>query len=223
MLQKGFWAAIEERDRCYSVIDALMPFLQVNAMLNQEIEQMEKAIASLTPFVQIAQIWQQDALMHEQALDNICYLMADPEFLVYWANKVWADKIRADGGPAMDWINDEFLKLFQIYDQRHVAAYGQHSPMWNKLQPKITTPVQGSVDSQNYAPIPPQFQPQPIQQQQYQAPPMPPVPGSNGMGGALDQLKQRIELMKSGVPDLGQKMQLAHASQRQAMNADIYI
>lgn len=200
--------------------------MQVNAALNQEIEQMDRAIAAMAPFVQAANTWMNDALAHEQVLDNICYLMSDPDFLVFWTSRVWGDRITHDGESAMEWINDEYLKLFEIYDARYVARYGQHSPMWFKLQPKITTPIQGSVDSQNYAQIPPQFQQQYTspQFQQPSYPPMPPVPGNNtSMGGPIEELKQRIEMRKSGAPDLGQMLQRIHAQNRQSMGADIYV
>lgn len=230
ILTRGFQAAIAERDQCYQVIDALMPFMQVNAVLNQEIEAMDRAIAVLTPFVQVAQIWANDAIAHEQVLNNVLQLVNDPDFLIYHSSGVWRDRIRAEGQPALEWISDEYLALLDIYEQRFMAANnGQHSPIWYRMQPKTVNPVMGSVDSQNYAQIPPQFQqqyapPQFQQPQQAQYPPMPPVPGNSaGVGGPIEELKQRIELRKTGTPDLGQTLQRIHAQNRQAMGADIYV
>lgn len=230
VLAQGFQAAIQERDQCYRVIDALMPFLQVNALLNQEIEMQDRAIASLVPFMQAAQIWTEDAIAHEQVLNNVLALINDPEFLVYHAFQVWNQRIQHNGQAALEWVSDEYLGLLNTYEQRYMAANnGQHSPMWLRMQPKTVNPVMGSVDTQNYSEIPPQFQPQyqqpVLQQPQYQqAPPMPPIPGNNGMGGGpLDQLKQRVEMLKSGNPDLGQQMQRMHAAQRQAMGVDVFM
>jgi hypothetical protein len=228
VLSQGFQAAMEERNAAFKLIDSLMPFVQVNDILNQENQELHKTVNMLTPFVQTAQIWMDDAIAHEQVLNNVLNLFVDPEFLVYHAFQVFNNKIQHNGQAALEWISDEYLNLLNTYEQRYMAANnGQHSPMWQRMQPKTVTPVQGSVDSQNYAQIPPQFQQQyqqpVLQQPQYQAPPMPPVPGNNGMGGGpIDQLKQRIELMKSGNPNLGQQMQLMHAAQRQAMGVDVF-
>lgn len=231
-LAAGFQGAIAERDQAYRVIDALMPFLQVNAALNQEIEMQERAIASLTPFVQVAAIWAQDALAHEEVLNNVVGLMHEPEFLVYWSASVWGDRIQHNGQAALEWISDEYLNLLNVYEQKYMAANnGQHSPMWYRMQPKTVNPVMGSPDSQTYAPVPPQFQQPPIAPIQYQqpqqqlaSPPMPPVPGNTpGVGGPIEQLKQRIEMVKAGTPDLGMQMQRMHSQQRQAMGVDIFV
>lgn len=207
--------------------------MQVNALLNQEIEAMDKAIASLAPFVQVANIWAQDAIAHEQVLNNVVELMNSPDFLVYWSSRVWGDRIQSNGQAALEWISDEYLRLLNTYEQKFMMANnGQHSPMWYRMQPKTVTPVQGSVDSQNYQQqLPPQFQ-QPVQQYppQYQQPPqqqyapMPPVPGNNpGMGGPIEELKARVAMLKAGTPDLGQALQRMHTQGRQAMGADIYV
>lgn len=227
VLAQGLQAAIQERDMAFKIIDAVTPFIQVNALLNQEIEQLDRTVAGLIPFVQVAQTWAQDALAHEQVLNNVLELFSDPEFLVYHAFQVWNDRIQHNGQAALDWVSDEYLNLLNTYEQRYMAANnGQHSQMWQRMQAtKTVAPIQGSVDTQNYAQLPPQFQqPAPVlQQPQYQAPPMPPVPGNSGVGGGpLDQLKQRIELMKSGNPELGMQMQRMHAAQRQAMGVDVF-
>jgi hypothetical protein len=232
VLAQGFQAAITERDAAYRVVDSLMPFMQVNALLNQEIEEMDKAIASLTPFVQVAAIWAQDALAHEQVLNNVVDLMNSPDFLVYWANRVWSDRIQHNGQAALEWISDEYLNLLNTYEQKFMMTNnGQHSPMWYRMQPKTVNSVMGSVDSENYRQdIPVAFQ-QPPQQYapQYQQPPqqyapMPPIPGNNsGMGGPIEELKARVNMLKSGAPDLGQALQRMHAQNRQSMGADIYV
>lgn len=225
ILAQGLQAAIQERDMAFKIIDAIVPFIQVNQILNQEIQELDRMVAALTPFVQVAQIWAEDAIAHEQVLNNVLELIQDPEYLVYHAFQTWNNRIQHNGQGALEWISDEYLNLLNTYEQRYIAVNGKHSPMWERMQPKTVNPVMGSVDSQNYAPIPPQFQQPVVQQPQYQqAPPMPPVPGaSNGMGGPLDQLKQRIELMKSGTPDLGQHMQRIHAAQRQSMGVDVFV
>lgn len=211
----------------FRVIDAIMPFMQVNVLLNQEIEALDRMVQALTPFMQVAQIWASEAIAHEQVLNNVLGLMNDPEFLVYHAFNVWSDRIQHNGQAALEWVGDEFLNLLNTYEQRYVAVNGRHSPIWERMQPKNVNPVMGSVDSQNYASVPPQFQPQFQPQSQFQPPappPMPPIPGNNAVGGgALDQLRQRIEMLKSGTPDLGMHLQRMHASQRQYMNADIGI
>jgi hypothetical protein len=233
VLAQGFQAAIAERDAAYRVVDSLVPFMQVNALLNQEIEAMDQAIASLTPFVQVAAIWAQDAIAHEQVLNNVVELMNSPDFLVYWANQVWRDRIQHNGQAALEWISDEYLNLLNSYEQKFMAVNnGQHSPIWYRMQPKTVNPVMGSVDSENYRQqMPPQFQ-QPVQQYQpqYQQPsqqqyaPMPPVPGNNpGIGGPIEELKARVAMLKSGTPDLGQALQRMHTQGRQAMGGDIYV
>lgn len=192
-----------ENQHCYQVIDSLTPLLQINTLLNQEIEWMDKAIASMMPFLEISQIWANDAIAHEQVLDNICYQFSDPEFLVFWAFTTWNKLIKADGQGALEWIRDELIALTNTYEQRYIDAYGGHSPLWQQQAPMMN-PVMGSPDSQaGYAP---------------QNLPMFPVPGSAGVGGGpLDQLKQRIAQQKSGNPNLGSDLQRAHVMSRQQM------
>lgn len=207
VLAQGLQAAIQERDMAFKIIESVLPFIQVNQLLNQEINELDRTVAGLIPFVRVAQIWMQDALAHEQVLNNVLSLIQDPEFLVYHAFNVWSDRIQHNGQGALEWISDEYLNLIDAYERKYIAVNGQHSPMWQRMQPATIAPVMGS----------------PIPQQQYQAPPMPPIPGGNGIGSPIDQLKQRIELMKSGIPDLGQQMQRIHAAQRQSMNVDVLI
>lgn len=230
---QGFQAAIEERNAAFNLINALLPFVQVNQILNQENLDLHKTVSMMSPFVQAAQIWMNDAIAHEQVLNNVVDLMNSPDFLVYWANQVWRDRIQHNGQAALEWISDEYLNLLNTYEQKFMMANnGQHSPMWYRMQPKTVTPVQGSVDSQNYQQpfdfaqgkqLPPQFQPQ-YQQPVQQYAPMPPVPGNSpGMGGPIEELKARVAMLKSGTPDLGQALQRMHTQGRQAMGADIYI
>jgi hypothetical protein len=246
-LSQGFQAAMEERDLSYKIINSLLPFVQVNQILNQEISQMEQAINSLlpfvqvnqilnqeisqmeqainslAPFVQVAQIWSQDALAHEQVLSNVLQLVHDPEFLVYWASQVWNQSIGADGIGAVEWISDEYLKLLDTYEQRYQQHFGKHSPMWQRMQPKMVNPVMGSPETQSFAQANTQYQPPqqfqqpavPQQYQQQQAPPMPPIPGNTPGVGAIDQLRQKIEMLKAGTPDLAQQLQRAHSQSRQ--------
>lgn len=232
VLAQGFQAALEERNAAFNLINTLLPFVQVNQILNQENLDLHKTVGMMSPFVQAAQIWMSDAIAHEQVLSNVVDLMNSPDFLAYWANQVWRDRIQHNGQAALEWISDEYLNLLNTYEQKFMMANnGQHSPMWYRMQPKTVTPVQGSVDSQNYQQqLPPQFQ-QPVQQYppQYQQPvqqyaPMPPVPGNNpGMGGPIEELKARVAMLKSGTPDLGQALQRMHTQGRQAMGADIYV
>ena len=215
VVTQGMQALAQENQHCYRVIDSMMPFLQINALLNQEIEAMDKAIAALAPFVGMAEVWKRDAIAHEQVLDNICYLISDPEYLVYWAFMVWNKSIRADGGAAIEWIRDEFSNLLNTFEQKYsVSSGGQHSQLWYRQQ-NNAAPIMGSPDTQSFA-----FQAQPqFSFQSNNALPMPPVPNSGGTtgGGSVDALKQRIALMKAGVPDLAQQMQRAHVQQRQAL------
>ncbi|WP_127011352.1 hypothetical protein [Chlorogloeopsis fritschii] len=226
-LEQCVRALLAERDAAYNVINSLLPFVRINEILNGDIAEMDKTIAMLTPFVGIANIRMNDALAYEQVLNNVVKLMHDPEFLVYWANHVWQQSIMADGAGAIAWISDEYLKLLDTYEQRYVGVHGKHSPVWERLQPKQVNPVMGSPDSQNF--VPPQFQqqvnPQVLPQQQFQQSavppqyqqqiPMPPIPGNTQGQDAIGQLRQRIEMLKAGIPDLGMQLQRAHAQQRQ--------
>jgi hypothetical protein len=221
-LSQGFQAAIQERDMAFKIINSLTPFVQVNQLLNQEILEMGKTIDMLAPFVQVAQIWAQDALMHEQVLNNVVGLMNDPQFLVYWASQVWNQSICADGIGAIEWISDEYLNLLDTYEQKYTQVYGKHSPMWYRMQPKTVNPVMGSPDTQGFAqqaniqPQAPQQYQQPAVPQQYQQQiPMPPVPGNTPGMGAIDHLRQKIEMLKAGTPDLAQQLQRAHSQSRQ--------
>lgn len=215
VLAQGFNAAIAELNQTYRVIDAIMPFVQVNGLLNQEIDQLEQMVYSLVPFVQVADIWQSEALQNEQVLDNLCWVMSDPEYLIYWSFLNWGQAIQPNGQPALEWIADEWIKLLEIYEHKYMQANGgQHSSMWSRMQPQNVNPIMGSPDTQSfYAP------------RQVQVPPLPPIPGSGGQqggGSPVDQLKQRISLMKSGNPDLAQQMQRQHLQQRQQFNMEVW-
>ena len=213
---QGFHAAMQENQQCYRVIDSLAPLLQVNMLLNQEIEAMDRALASIVPFMGMANVWMNDALAHEQVLDNLCYLISSPEYLVHWAFTVWNKSIQANGAAALDWISDEFMQLLDTFEAKFMAASGgQHSAAWHRRQNQSINPIMGSPDTQGFSAS---YQPQPQLNFQQQSMPMPPVPGVAGQSfSPLDQLKQRIDLQKSGTPDLAQQMQRAHVQQRQAM------
>lgn len=196
-----------ELNQTYKVIDSLIPFLQVNALLNQEIEQLEQTVASLTPFVKVANTWAADAIQHEQVLDNLCWVMSDPEYLIYWAFQNWGNAIQPNGEEALQWIADEWMRLLDIYEQKYMAAYsGQHSPLWFKMQPRNVSPIIGSPEGQG------------------QIPPLPPIPGVPGQsgGGPVDQLKNKIALYKSGTPDLAQQLQRQHLQSRQNFNLEVW-
>jgi hypothetical protein len=210
-LAQGFNAAIAELNQAYQAIDAMMPFVQVNALLNQEIDQLEKMVYGLLPFVQVANIWQSEALQNEQVLDNLCWIMSDPEYLIYWSFLNWGQAIQPNGQPALEWIADEWINLLNIYEQKYMQSNnGQHSQMWTRMQPQTVSPVMGSPASQNFYPT-------------QQIPPFPPIPGSGQQGsGPVDQLKERIALMKSGNPDLAQQMQRQHLQQRQQFNMEVW-
>jgi hypothetical protein len=208
-----------EAEQAYQVINNLIPFMAIAPIQQEYILELERTLGMLVPFVQAANIWAGDINAYQQTLDSICYVMSDPEYLVYWAFLTWNRAIQPDGGGALEWISDEFMKLLDTYEARYMqASGGQHSPAWHRRQSKTVNPVMGSPDTQSFAYQQPQFNFQPPQFQQQQIPPMPPVPGTGGQAnGSLDALKQRIAMMKSGVPDLAQQMQRAHVQQRQMM------
>lgn len=196
-------ALSEEVNQAYAVINSVMPFMQINPILNEQITELERTVAAMSPFVFAANVWAEDALVHEQVLNNVLSVMNDPEFLIYWAFLMWNNAIQHNGEAALQWISDEYVRLLDTYEQKFMAANGgQHSPAWYRRQPQTVNPIMGSPDIQNF--IAPQI-------------PMPPVPGtSGGVSNPVDALKQRIALVKNGTPDLAQQLQRAHVQQRQA-------
>jgi hypothetical protein len=101
----------QEIGMAYSVIGNLVHTLETNLLLNREIEQQDQLIGNLLPFVQVASIWANDALMHEQVLENVCALLTDPGFLVYWAFKTWSNVNLTEFD--IDTISEQFLGLLQ--------------------------------------------------------------------------------------------------------------
>lgn len=220
-----------------NLVNSLLPFVQVNQMLNQEIDQMDVLIDSLLPFVEVANIWQQDSLAHEQVLDNLCFFMTDPDALLPWSFGIWENTVNVNSEPAIRFVGDRYLELIEKYEQAYQSANnGQHSPMWmransltgatRQLQTQTLTsgnPIQIMPQPQQQMPNG-QFQQPPqayqYQQQQYQAPPMPPIPGSQGP--TVDPLIERIQMYKSGDPNLGRKLQQLHLAQRRGFNGGGY-
>ena len=194
---------------------------------------MDRVIKGITPFVTAANIWAQDAIAHEAVLNNVLSLLDDPDFLVYHASKVWQSRIQANGQAAIEWISDEYLALLDAYEAKYAAANnGNASPIKTRMQggnagvAGVYSGFPAAQEYQSYQPQQqyqqPQFQQPQFQQQQI---PMPPVPGNpnNYGGGPVEVLKQRIEMLKTGNPTLGQSLQRMHHQQRQQMGVDIYV
>lgn len=95
----------------YKVIGDLVHMMEVNLLLNREIEMQDQLINSLLPFVQVANIWANDALMHEQVLENVCTLLTDPGFLAYWAFHAWGQTNLTEWD--LNFISEQFLRLLE--------------------------------------------------------------------------------------------------------------
>lgn len=130
----------QEIGMAIAIIGNLVHGLETNLLLNQEIEQQDKLISTLLPFVQVAQIWAQDALMHEQALENVCQLLTSPGFLAYWAFKAWDSVALTDFD--LDTISEQFLRL--------LASKGKGIPPQNRFpQPPVPFPPIPGSSAQN--------------------------------------------------------------------------
>jgi hypothetical protein len=155
-----------ELSQTYNLISDLVHILETNLLLNQEIEMQDQLISTLLPFVQVANIWAQDALMHEQVLENVCALLTNPGFLVYWAFKAWKETDLTEFD--QDTIAEQYLSL--------LAAKGKYPPPSPQFPGNFAPNPQfpGNLIPNNGM----QFPPSPMGTPQI---PFPPVP-SNGMG-----------------------------------------
>lgn len=130
----------------------LVHILEINLMLNQEIEMLDKLVYSLLPFIQAAQIWAKDSFEHEAALNSVLELLLSPGYLVYHAFELWKNMPLTDFD--LDTISEQFLQLIQV----HKPQQGTFVP-----QPSMT----------------PYFMPG-QQPQSASGVPFPPVPSTSG-------------------------------------------
>jgi hypothetical protein len=101
----------KELAQSHHVISELCKFVQVNELLNKEIDALDLTLKNTVPFVAAANIWMNDALAHEQVLENICGLMSSPDFLLYWTFETFK-KLRMDEA-GFDAIADAYLDFLQ--------------------------------------------------------------------------------------------------------------
>jgi hypothetical protein len=132
----------KELAQSHHVISELCKFVQVNELLNKEIDALDLTLKNTVPFVAAANIWMNDALAHEQVLENICGLMSSPDFLLYWTFETFK-KLRMDEA-GFDAIADAYLDFLQ--------TKGKYSPN----QPQR----QNSFNQVPYPPAPGQNTPQ---------------------------------------------------------------
>lgn len=128
----------QEIGMAYNVIGNLVHMMEANLLLNREIEMQDAAIQNLMPFVEVANIWANDALMHEQVLENVCTLLTDPGFLAYWAFKAWKGVNLTEFD--LNFISEQFLDLLQ--------AKGSYAPPANSFLP-------GPAPNSSQIPFPP--------------------------------------------------------------------
>lgn len=202
LLSQAFVESQQQLDMATQVINSLVPFMQATVYLNQDIAYLEQMVDILynyaqvtsqaVPFVEMANIWAQDAIAHEQVLDNVCNLMADPEFLTYWAFHVWNQHLNANSAQAINLISEQYLSLADSYER--MAGMPQQQQM-ARPNPGI---VMGSPEMNRPVSIP-----------------APPVPGGGSGGDPMQALRDRISLLKNATPDLGMQLQRQHVINRQ--------
>lgn len=110
-LQQAIAGLDQEIGMAYNLIGDLVHILETNLLLNREIEMQDQLINSLLPFVQVANIWANDALMHEQVLENVCTLLTNPGFLAYWAFHAWGQTNLTEWD--LNFISEQFLRLLE--------------------------------------------------------------------------------------------------------------
>lgn len=201
---QGFMTQEQLLNQSYGVIDSLVPFMQANVILNQEVEQLSQMVESLAPFVQMAQIWAQDAIAHEMVLEQVCSLMADPEYLMYWAFHVWNSYVQPNSEAAIDLISQQYLELVDNYERQFQTAYG-YMPSNQLSVPVNPLPSPGRAVIAGGPEL-----------SQMPSMPMPPIPGNSmAVADPLFALKSRIAQMKMGSPDLATHWQQQHVQNRQ--------
>lgn len=140
----------------------LVHIMEINLMLNQEIELLDRLVFSMLPFVTAAQVWAKDSMEHEEALKSVLSLLLNPGFLVYHAFETWKNMQLTDFD--LDVISDQFLQLMELQKQ-------QGGPV---MQAPPVAPFFAPNQQQSFMP------------QQSQGMPFPPVPGTgntNDSGG----------------------------------------